>query len=122
VLATLELSEDESVLTSGDYERFFMYDGKRYHHIMDPRTGYPAQGAMAATVICRGAAEGDAASTALVVAGPTEWQAVARDMGMGQAMLIDSLGRIHLTEALRPRLRFTTDPERGIPMDMDPKP
>jgi hypothetical protein len=47
---------------------------------------------------------------------------VARDMGMGQAMLIDSLGRIHLTEALRPRLRFTIDPERGIPMDMDPKP
>lgn len=122
VLATLELGEDESVLTSGDYERFFMYDGKRYHHILDPRTGYPAQGAMAATVICRGAAEGDAASTALVVAGPSEWQAVARDMGIAQAMLIDNLGRIHLTEALKPRLRFTIDPERGIPMDMDPKP
>jgi FAD:protein FMN transferase len=89
VLATLELGEDESVLTSGDYERFFMYDGKRYHHILDPRTGYPAQGAMAATVICRGAAEGDAAATALVVTGPSEWQAVAHDMGIAQAMLIN---------------------------------
>jgi thiamine biosynthesis lipoprotein len=120
VLATLELGEDESVLTSGDYERFFMYDGKRYHHVLDPRTGYPAEGAMAATVICRGAAEGDAAATALVVAGPSEWQAVAHDMGIAQAMLIDGLGHIHLTEPLRPRLRFTIDPERGIAMD--PKP
>ncbi|MGH8572406.1 MAG: FAD:protein FMN transferase, partial [Gammaproteobacteria bacterium] len=68
----------------------------------------------------RGAAEGDAAATALVVAGPSEWQAVARDMGIAKAMLIDGLGRIHMTEALRPRLRFTIDPERGIPMD--PKP
>jgi thiamine biosynthesis lipoprotein len=119
VLAILELGEDESVLTSGDYERFFIYDGKRYHHILDPRTGYPAEGAMAATVICRGAAQGDAAATALVVAGPTNWRAVARDMGIAEAMLIDSLGRIHPTEALRPRLRFTIDPER---VPMAPKP
>lgn len=97
-----------------------MYDGKRYHHILDPRMGYPAEGAMAATVMCRGAALGDAAATALVVAEPTDRQKVARDMGIAQAMLIDGLGRIHPTEALRPRLRFTIDPERGMPMDPTP--
>ncbi|MGQ0591954.1 MAG: FAD:protein FMN transferase [Gammaproteobacteria bacterium] len=75
------MCEDESVLTSVDYERYFMYSRKRYYHL-DPRTRYPAEGAMAATVICRGAAEGDAATTALVVAGPSEWRAVARDTGV----------------------------------------
>ena len=63
VLASIEARSDESMLTSGDYERFFEYQGKRYHHIIDPRTGYPASGFTSVTVVYPDAATADAAST-----------------------------------------------------------
>lgn len=61
---------DASVSTSGDYERFVEVDGVRYHHILDPRTGWPARGLMSATVVTRSAADADALSTAAMVLGP----------------------------------------------------
>ena len=51
ILASIEIETDESVFTSGDYERFFEVDGNRYHHIIDPRSGYPAGTTMSVTVI-----------------------------------------------------------------------
>ncbi|MFH1008086.1 MAG: FAD:protein FMN transferase [Candidatus Latescibacterota bacterium] len=59
-----------SVATSGDYERFFEEDGKRYHHLIDPRTGYPARRAVSATVWARTCMDADMLSTALFVKGP----------------------------------------------------
>ena len=58
-----------AVATSGDYERYFMYDGERYHHILDPHTGLPARNAVSASVIGPRAALTDALSTALFVLG-----------------------------------------------------
>ena len=69
VLATLSL-QDTSVVTSGDYERFFIKDGVRYHHLFDPRTGYPASRCMSATVVAPNAALADALATAAFVLGP----------------------------------------------------
>jgi len=120
VIASLEITGDESVLTSGDYERFFMHEGKRYHHIFDPRTGYPAEGSMSVTVIHKEAAKADAAATAIFVAGSREWQIVARDMAVDQVMLIDAQGRIHLTPGMQERLRFEIDTRNGIPADKLP--
>ena len=57
--------QNSAVVTSGDYERFFMQDGKRYHHILNPQTGFPAKNAVSVTVISKNAMLADAYSTAL---------------------------------------------------------
>ena len=68
--AAFVLARDAAVVTSGVYERFFEEVGKRFHHIVDPRTGYPAQSDLVAvSVIARDALDGDGYSTALLIMG-----------------------------------------------------
>lgn len=110
IIAALETHGDESVFTSGNYERFFDYQGVRYHHIIDPRSGRPARGTLSVTVIHDDAGTADAAATALFVAGPQGWQAIARQMGIDQVMLIDSEMRIHVTPKMNRRLIFQSQP------------
>lgn len=110
LLASLELDGDESVYTSGDYERYFDYDGRRYHHIIDPRSGESASGAMSATVLYPGGSVGGGASTALMVAGPAGWRDVVRDMKLEYAMLVAADRTVYLTPALAARIRFEVQP------------
>jgi thiamine biosynthesis lipoprotein len=109
ILAGLEISGDESVFTSGDYERNFNWKGKRYHHIIDPRTGYPAVGTKSVTVIHSDAATADAAATALFVAGPNNWYNIAQKMGVKYVLLIDSQDRAHMNPAMSKRLKLDSD-------------
>jgi len=109
-LATLELRDGEAIGTSGDYQRYFELDGKRYCHLIDPRNGQPAQGVQAVTVLTRGARAGvlsDATSKPLFIAGAGAWLAVAQKMQLGEALLIDAAGTVHLTAAMQKRLEFT---------------
>jgi thiamine biosynthesis lipoprotein len=106
VIASIDVSGDESVFTSGDYERFFESGGRRYHHIIDPRTGYPAMGTRSVTVVCSNGAVADAAATALFVAGPDKWPAIAESMGVDQVMLIASDGRVQMTASMEKRIHF----------------
>ncbi|MDD2721201.1 MAG: FAD:protein FMN transferase [Gallionella sp.] len=109
-LATLELRDGEAIGTSGDYQRYFMLQGKRYCHLIDPRTGYPVQGVQAVTVLTHGAQAGvrsDVVSKPLFIAGVQGWRAEADRMGVAEAMLVDGAGRIHLTGSLQNRLEFT---------------
>lgn len=110
VLASLTISGDESVSTSGDYERHFEWQGVRYHHVLDPRSGYPAIGAVAVTVVAESAEKADVASTALMIAGPTEWRALARALGVTQVLRIDESGQVELTPALAARLHWEVSP------------
>lgn len=68
VIALLELS-DQAVATSGDYQRYFVHDGERYHHLLDPATGRPARSVRGASVVASSAEEADALATALFVEG-----------------------------------------------------
>jgi len=113
-LAKIDTQNEESVFTSGDYERFYMYKNKRYHHILDPRTGYPAEHTQSVTVIHTDSGLADAAATALFVAGPEKWLDIAAKLGLKQAMLIDQDGVIHITPEMHHRLIFNPEIETTI--------
>lgn len=110
--ARIDLSGDEALVTSGTYERMFEHDGERYHHIIDPETGYPAQGLESVTVLHDEATAADAAATALLIAGPDDWPRVARDMGVEHVMAINADAEVWITPSLRERIEFETAPER----------
>jgi len=110
IIASIEMQGDESIVTSGDYERYFEHQGKRYSHILDPRSGYPASGATSVTVVHENVIVADAASTALMVAGKNEWQQVARALGVKHVMRIDRDGTVQMTPALARRLHFEATP------------
>lgn len=110
ILGAVELQDGESISTSGDYQRYFTYQGKRFHHILDPRTGYPATGAISVTVIARDGLSADAAATALFVADAQDWPRVARAMGVDQVMRVDNDGVVTMTPALAKRVRIEGTP------------
>ncbi len=95
VLGVVELA-DTAIVTSGDYEHFFLYEGRRYHHLLDPHTGYPAKGLVSVTVVAPTTMRADAAATGLFVAGPKRIRALARKLGV-QALWVDANLRVHRT-------------------------
>lgn len=103
------LLTDGAISTSGDYERFRIVDGVRYHHLIDPRTGYPAAKSRAVTVLAGSAEQADALATAIFVLGPEDGLALARREGV-DALVIDPAGRWQQTEGFR--RRFETAPGR----------
>jgi thiamine biosynthesis lipoprotein len=106
VLGVIKTDTDESVFTSGDYERNYTYEGKRYHHIIDPRTGYPAEGISSVTVIHSDATTADAAATALFVAGKKDWHRIARQMKIRYVLIIDNEGTLHMNPAMQKRIEL----------------
>lgn len=106
VLAILMTRGDESVATAAAYDRNFIYGGVTYHHILDPRTGYPAQDTQAVTVAHLDATTADAAATALFIAGPSQWHAVAQAMGIRFVLLIDNRGTLHMSPEMQTRLEI----------------
>ncbi len=72
---------DSSIVTSGDYERYFIHNGERYHHIIDAKTGYPAKNEISGiSIISNKSIDGDALSTALFVMGIEEGTKLANSL------------------------------------------
>lgn len=109
ILASVEVAGDESVFTSGDYERYFDWQGRRYDHIIDPRSGYPAEGLSSVTVFAQQADLADAAATALAVAGARHWLPVAQAMGVSGVMLVEEDGTVQMTPGISERIHFETE-------------
>lgn len=114
IIASLQIRGDESVHTAGNYERYFDYQGRRYHHILDPRSGYPAEGVLSVTVVHPDGTVADAADDALFVAGVAGWKEIARRMGLTQVMLIDADMTVHMTPEMAERIRMEIDPPPSI--------
>ncbi|MBD3670282.1 MAG: FAD:protein FMN transferase [Gammaproteobacteria bacterium] len=105
-VGNLEIEGATSVFTSGNYERYYQQAGKRYHHILDPRTGRPSRDTSSVTVVHDNAGDADAAATALFVAGPEQWWEIARSMGIKYVLLVDDEGNIHMNPAMSKRVRL----------------
>ena len=105
-IASVDIAAGETVVTSGDYERFVEIDGDRYSHILNPRTGYPVEHSSAVTEIHADAMLADAAATALMVGGPDEFEQLTLALELEYALLIDPSGDLHLTPAMDLRLNW----------------
>lgn len=108
-LATLDLNDGEAIGTSGDYQRYFEAGGKRYCHLLDPRTGRPASGMRSLTVLVSGTHAGtrsDALSKPLFIDGADGLQENAERMGVTHYLAVDATGRKIVSPALAPRLRY----------------
>jgi thiamine biosynthesis lipoprotein len=109
LLGTIGLRDGEAAFTSGDYERFFEHEEDRFHHILDPRTGFPVTHTQAVTVIAETGTLADAAATALFVAGPDAWLAVAAELGVVAVLRVDASGTIEMTPSMRQRLQTSAE-------------
>lgn len=92
-LATLPL-KNLSISTSGDYERFFIKNGKLYHHIIDPKTGYPASKCQSVTVLAPDTMTSDALSTAIFVLGPKKGLELVQMLKGVEVIIVDSTGKV----------------------------
>ena len=99
-LGTLELKGEWCVSTSGDYERYVEKDGKRYHHIINPDTGYPAESGLCSVTVLSGSGFlSDALSTACFVLGSERGKALAESYG-AEAVFVEKDGRISMTAGM----------------------
>ncbi|MDH4231278.1 MAG: FAD:protein FMN transferase [Nitrospirota bacterium] len=98
IIAKIHLS-GKAISTSGDYERYFMLNGQRFHHLLNPRTGYPAYACQSVSVIADQAVMTDAFSTALFILGPEKGLELAKEMGI-DALIIDDKSSVHTTSGL----------------------
>jgi thiamine biosynthesis lipoprotein len=113
-IGSIQVQGDEAIFTSGNYERFRQDQLKRYPHILDPDTGWPAKDIASVTIITDEGLPADAAATALVVAGLDNWPEVARAMNLDQVAVVDEAGTVYLTPEMQKRIQFAGSSEQVI--------
>lgn len=116
-LAALDLKDGEAIGTSGDYHRFFELDGKRYFHVLDPRTGRPAYGTQSVTVLIppgpETGARSDAWSKPIFIAGK-DWRAMADRLGVATVLRVGANGVVETTPAMKARITLEAPDVRLI--------
>ena len=109
IFASLDLT-DSTFSTSGDYERFFMKDGRRYHHLVDPTTGEPSHGCRSVTIVTDRAVIADGLSTGVFLLGPREGMALLARLPGVEAVIVTSSNEVLVTPGLRNRLELRSAP------------
>lgn len=107
--ATLPL-DNGAVAVSGDYERFFELGGKRYHPILNPQTGFPAEGCRSVAVVAAEAFAADALATAVFVLGPQRGLALVESMEGIEAVIVTAENQVVLSPGLRSQVRLLREP------------
>lgn len=106
-LASLELRDGEAIGTSGDYQRFFEVDGRRYCHLIDPRSGRPAEGTQSLTILIPPGPEAgmrsDAYSKPLFIAGE-RWLELAKKLEIDAVLKVSAGGTAEVTQKMKARL------------------
>ncbi|MDP2972856.1 MAG: FAD:protein FMN transferase, partial [Deltaproteobacteria bacterium] len=105
VMATISVS-DSAIATSGDYEKFFFHKGKRYHHILNPKTGFPADGCQSVTILSKDGMTADGLATAVFVLGPEKGYALCQKIGGVECLIVDREGKAVMTPGLKDLISF----------------
>ncbi len=106
--------EDHAFSTAGDYERYFIHGKKRYHHIIDPRTGFPATASRSVTVWAKDAFTADAIDDAVFILGPKKGLELVESIDGAGAVIVDSKNKVWTSKRLEAVLHFEHDPTDGI--------
>jgi thiamine biosynthesis lipoprotein len=102
-IAALDLT-DGTFSTSGDYERFFIKDGRRYHHILDPDTGEPARGCRSVTIVAATATMADGLSTGVFILGPAAGMTLIEKLPNVEGVIVTDQGEMLVSSGLRDRV------------------
>jgi thiamine biosynthesis lipoprotein len=109
VIAAMDLT-DATFSTSGDYERSFVRDGRRYHHIIDPDTGQPARRSRSVTIIARNAAVADALATGIFIMGPESGLELIERLPDVEGVIVGADNVVSMSSGLRERLAMVAQP------------
>lgn len=113
MFAVLELT-DHAFSTAGDYARAYVVDGKRYHHIIDPKTGYPATACRSVTVWAPDATTADGVDDAVFILGPEEGLKLVESLAGVGAVIVDAKNQVFVSERVKHRLKILKLPTDAL--------
>lgn len=105
---------DHAFSTAGDYERSYIVNGKRYHHIIDPRTGYPATASRSVTIWAPTALLADMIDDAVFILGPEKGLALVESIDGVGAVIVDAKNNVWISQRLKGRLELVAAPSEGL--------
>jgi thiamine biosynthesis lipoprotein len=105
---------DHAFSTAGDYERGFVKDGRRYHHIIDPRTGFPATASRSVTIWAPDAFTADAIDDAVFILGPEKGLKLVESLPDTGAVIVDAKNKVWISERLQGRVHVLRQPTDGV--------
>jgi thiamine biosynthesis lipoprotein len=106
--------EDHAFSTAGDYARSYVVDGKRYHHIIDPRTGYPATACRSVTVWAPDALTADTVDDAVFILGPQKGLALVESLDGVGVVIVDANNEVWVSKRLEGIWKQLSPPTDGI--------
>jgi thiamine biosynthesis lipoprotein len=105
---------DHAFSTAGDYERGFVLKGRRYHHIIDPKTGYPATASRSVTIFARSALEADALDDSVFILGPQKGLALVESFAGAGAVIVDAHNKVWVSPRVKDTVKIKRPPTDGV--------
>lgn len=100
-IGVVDLQAGQALSTVGDYDNYFEVNGVRYHHLLNPATGMPADSCQSVTIVCNDAIQAEALSTAVFVMGPERGMALVKGFPETYAVIVDKTGKTTVSDGLK---------------------